>query len=280
MISEGLTVRRSFLKWAGGKAASLPNILPHIPDGSTFVDVFAGSGVVALNVAHERRYKRIVWNDANCDVCDVLWEAMTDPAFVAVARALFDYPLANTRECYQDTRSMFNAAPRGLERAAMFLYLNRHGYNGLCRYNRDRIYNVPFGHYDSIYFPDVELAHFHADAVHDVAEIVNLDFLRVMRLPLGASGAGSVYYCDPPYLRAGGFTAYAGLEFGIRQHRALVAAAQDLAERGATVLISNHDEEQTRGLYAGATEIHSWPVRHSVSCGERKLNQELLAIYR
>ena len=42
----------------------------------------------------------------------------------------------------------------------LFLYLNRHGYNGLCRYNLRGEFNVPFGRYKSPISPEAELYHF------------------------------------------------------------------------------------------------------------------------
>lgn len=47
-----------------------------------------------------------------------------------------------------------------MERAAQFLYLNRHCYNGVCRYNLDNEFNVPYGKYKSVYFPESELRQF------------------------------------------------------------------------------------------------------------------------
>jgi len=45
-------------------------------------------------------------------------------------------------------------------KAALFLYLNRHGYNGLCRYNASGEFNTPFGRYKKPYFPEKEMLHF------------------------------------------------------------------------------------------------------------------------
>lgn len=61
-----------------------------------------------------------------------------------------------TRLFYQH-RARFNgllAEEKGdtAEAAALFYYLNRTGYNGLCRFNRQGEFNVPFGQYARIVY--------------------------------------------------------------------------------------------------------------------------------
>ena len=58
---------------------------------------------------------------------------------------------------YYSIRDEFNNIQDPYRRAVLFLYLNRHGYNGLCRYNKSGGYNVPFGRYVKPYFPELEI---------------------------------------------------------------------------------------------------------------------------
>lgn len=80
------------------------------------------------------------------------------------------------------------------------------------------------------------------------------------------AGEGDVVYCDPPYVddEAPSFTQYTAARFGMQHQRELVEVCLQAAERGATVLISNHDTRSTRELYAG-WEIVQVSVRRSVS---------------
>ena len=55
-------------------------------------------------------------------------------------------PQTAAQDAYLRLRREFNQSPMGLERAALFIYLNRHGYNGLCRYNRRGEFNASWGH--------------------------------------------------------------------------------------------------------------------------------------
>lgn len=273
------TTRRSFMKWAGGKAKSVEHIMPYIPDAKLFIDVFAGSGVVGLNVAiaEDTPFDQVIFSDINYDPLDAIFYAMNKPEFAAETYALFMNPLANTPEFYYTVRKDFNRMRSGLVRAATLVYLNRHGYNGLIRYNSDWEFNVPFGKYKTVHFPELEIEHFRQMGLRSKATIIEGSFQSVMNL---GRGDGAVYYCDPPYLRPNGFTGYSGYSFGLEQHKELAAMARNLANRGATVLVSNHWENHE--LYVDADDIASWEIRHSVNCNgsERKMNKELLAIYR
>lgn len=68
----------------------------------------------------------------------------------------------NDKEQYYLVREKFNRSRDPFERAVYFLYLNRHGFNGLCRYNRKGSFNVPFGSYKKPYFPEKEIRGFAA----------------------------------------------------------------------------------------------------------------------
>ena len=66
-----------------------------------------------------------------------------------------DLPMENDEAKFYQHRDRFNALlakGKGTTReaAALFYYLNRTGYNGLCRFNRSGEFNVPFGRYARI----------------------------------------------------------------------------------------------------------------------------------
>lgn len=166
-----------------------------------------------------------------------------------------------------------------LRRACLFVYLNRHGYNGLCRYNRRGEFNVPFGRHARPYFPREELRHF-ATTLR-AATFVRADF----RPLLAQAEPGDFVYCDPPYApaadRGHGFTAYAPGGFSPQDQHDLAEACRAAAIRGACVLISNHDTPFIRDLYRDATAIRRIAVRRSISrrADRRRPARELLITY-
>ena len=179
---------------------------------------------------------------------------------------------------YYELRSQFNSSQDARERAAMFLYLNRHGYNGLCRYNQKGVYNVPFGRYIKPYFPEIEMAFFSQKSQQ--ATFMLADFQETFK----KACTGDLIYCDPPYsplAQASNFSAYTQKKFGEKEQVLLANLAKDAANRGITVIISNHDTDFTRHHYKGA-KIKSFEVKRSISCNtkNRLPAKELLAIFR
>lgn len=62
---------------------------------------------------------------------------------------------------YYNIRQEFNYSTEITDfmKAVYFLYLNRHGYRGLCRYNKSGHFNIPYGNYKNPYFPEKKFAH-------------------------------------------------------------------------------------------------------------------------
>lgn len=264
---------KPFLKWAGGKYRLVERIRAQLPSGSRLIEPFVGSGAVFLNTD----YPAYLLADANSDLIN-LYTRLRDggEAFVAACAALFT-PQANDRTVYAARRREFNATTDEAVRAHLFVYLNKHCYNGLCRYNSHGEFNVPFGRYAGVGFPAAELRAFQRKA--QAATLVCDDFVRVLR----AAQAGDVVYCDPPYVPLSStahFTSYGATPFGMDAQEALAAEAAALARRDVAVLISNHDTPTTRALYATA-QVDCFSVRRTISCdaATRGETGELLAYF-
>ena len=136
-----MDLTRPFLKWAGGKYRLLDRLLPSLPEGARLVEPFVGSGAVFLTAG----FGSYLLCDLNPDLIGLYRTLLRDgERFIARAHALFT-PENNTQEVFLRLRADFNASSDVEERSLLFLYLNRHSYNGLVRYNSRGIYNVPFG---------------------------------------------------------------------------------------------------------------------------------------
>jgi len=239
------------------------------------VEPFVGAGSVFL----ASDYDSYLLNDANPDLVAV-WSALQQrPKVFMNAAASFFRPENDAPGAYYRIRDEFNAATERFERAIRLPFLNKFGFNGLFRVNRQGDYNVPFGRRSStpvFPWPEMECA---AQKLERCI-VTSGGFEAAME----SAGYGDAVYCDPPYLPSAGgdsFTAYTKDGFTLSDQRRLVELAQQANARGATVIISNHDTPLTRELYRGFA-LHSLQVRRSVAGdgGSRDNVPELIAVLR
>ena len=275
---------KSPLKWAGGKNRVMPQLLKHLPKADCLIEPFVGSGTVFMNTD----YPRYVLCDSNRALINFFRVVTTDTErLINITRSMFHGD--NTEDRYYARRTLFNSmqwsdtsrTDQALLYAALFLYLNRHGFNGLYRVNLRGEFNVPFGKYAKPYFPEKEMRLFAEKASDTKAVFIHSDFRQsipdVMQLAHDA-----VIYCDPPYIPASdtaNFTAY-GKPFTLDDHRALVAALVDVNRQYATrSIISNSDTPETREIYS-AFNLHTLSVRRSVSAKSRDMAGEVIGVLR
>lgn len=266
---------KPFLKWPGGKYRLAERICESLAPGKRLIEPFVGSGAVFLN----SRYPEYLLADGNSDLIRLYQTLQAEgEKFVTFCEGFFT-PENNNETVYYDMRAVFNETTDARLKSALFVYLNRHCYNGLCRYNSKGIFNTPFGRYKQPYFPRRELVSFHRRSA--TATFTSAHYLKTLE----RVRKGDVVYCDPPYIplsRTASFTDYFAGGFSEQDQIELARQAGKLAARGIHVVISNHNTAFTRDLYneAGAT-MHRFEVRRSISCrgGERTPVGELLAVF-
>ncbi len=161
---------------------------------------------------------------------------------------------SNTSEMYYNIREIFNTSSNTYLKSLLFMYLNKHGYNGLCRYNSKGIYNVPYGRYTKPYFPEQEILAYHNKL--QMADIHNYDFEEIFDL----ANEGDLIYCDPPYLN--NFSSYDQTGFTLSDHKRLLDKAMLLKNSGVTTIISNSLE--SKDLYSKCQSINNIEVMRSV----------------
>lgn len=244
--------QRPFLKWAGGKYSLLPELDRLIPAGKRLVEPFVGGGSVFLN---SEKHESFLLADVNADLINLYQMLEVDHIRVcSLARMLFER--ANSEVAYKELRNEFNNQRMGApERAAAFLFLNRHCFNGLIRYNRDGFFNVGWGKYEAPYFPEIEIKAFKQKSHKCV--FLNAGYRRTLAL----AGEGDVVYCDPPYEPlpgTAGFTNYAAGGFSWADQISLAESCVAAHRRGAKVLISNSTAPRVLELY----EQHGFILHH------------------
>ena len=248
------------LKWAGGKRWLAPRLeqLWHPHRQHRLVEPFCGGLSVALALAPSRA----LLNDINPHVINFYrW----------LQRGLsIDTRLANTPRTYYTLRARFNTlleagAAESAEAAAIFYYLNRTGYNGLCRFNRGGRFNVPFGQYRKIAYRAAFDEYVGSFAPF---EFTSGDFEALRLAP------DDFVYADPPYDVE--FRQYAQERFLWRDQ---VRTAEWLATHRGPVVLSNQATDRIVTLYRGlGYDLTFLNAPRLISCtGDRTPAREVLA---
>jgi DNA adenine methylase len=254
------------LKWAGGKRQLLPSLRPYYPNSfARYVEPFVGSGAVFLDLVNSGRTKghEVRLSDINADIIGC-YRAIRDTV-EDVITALWSLDAghrARPREHFYEVRDQrFNPARREVhagahpeaayspELAAMLIYLNRTGYNGLFRLNSHGEFNVPAGRYNSVRICDPDNLRGLAAALAEPGTSIEVEtFDRA----LASTGSQDFVYLDPPYApvsRTANFTSYTSMRFGVEEQTLLQRRVIELAGRGAHVLLSNSCAPDISALY-------------------------------
>jgi len=268
------TIIPTFLKWAGNKRRVVPHILPLLPEGERFIEPFCGSAAVFLNT----NYKKNIIADTNTDVINLFQHLQNEKTeFIDYCDQFFTGK-NNDAEKFYELREKFNKTKNKRLKAALFLYLNKHCFNGLCRYNKSGGFNVPFGRYKTIFLPRENMEFFVKKSRQ--AEFLVNDFATTMR----NTQKGDVIYCDPPYVPVNDSNSnfkYEKAGFSMDQQELLAKLAEETANRGIPVLISNHYTDFTKEIYKNA-ELKTFSVQRLISCNAEKRVKasEVLALFK
>jgi DNA adenine methylase len=261
---------RPLLKWAGGKRQLLPVLVSYYPQKfSRYIEPFMGSAAVFFDLLNSGRLARrtSILADVNPDLIGCYRTLRDRPEAVIRSLTLL---AAQYREggtaCYYDVRDLrFNPLRAALqaratdpadvadmytpELAAMLIFLNRTGFNGLFRLNRRGGFNVPAGRYSDPRICDE--THIRAVAAALASPRVAIT-LSPFDETLSGCTRGDFVYCDPPYAplsrtsnfahyTAGGFTTFDQW----RLQQAVIAACS----RGARVVVSNSSASEILKAY-------------------------------
>jgi DNA adenine methylase len=258
---------RPVLKWAGGKRQLLHALRPNYPASfGRYIEPFVGSGAVFLDLHNSGRLAdhEVRLSDINADVigCYRALRDAPDDVIGALHRLDEGHRAGGHGHFYRVRDQQFNPLRRAIragpapashytpELAAMLIYLNRTGYNGLFRVNSRGEFNVPAGRQSSVRICD-------ADNLLQLASAfsrpgVSLE-VRQFHDALAGAEAGDFVYLDPPYApvsRTASFTSYTAARFGPEEQAALQRGVIGLSAKGAYVLLSNSFTPDISALYA------------------------------
>lgn len=268
---------KPFVKWAGGKTQLLDELKRRMPDEfNAYYEPFLGGGAMLLDL----RPRVAFACDINPNLINTYRQLRDNINGVIDALKSLDSGAA-TKETYMARRDTYNhdGGISGTERAALFIWLNKHAFNGLYRENAKGEFNVPFnnraygGSFDENNLREISryFGHFNVNLFTGDFE----DFLRKPK-------KGDFVYVDSPYVPVSdtaNFTGYAKDGFDYEDHRRLMESLHALSRRGVKWMMSNNDVDLVRYWYK-AYNIQSVDVRRSINAkGNRKGREVIITNY-
>ena len=244
MDNSGIT---PFVKWAGGKRQLLPQIKERMPEHyNNYFEPFVGGGAVIFELLPANA----LINDINKALINTYRTICNEPrAFIQCVNNLDEAMVDDGKEYYYALREHYNdklmKAEYDLELAALFVFINKHCFNGLYRVNGKGLFNVPYNnsHKASI---DEKAIMAVSKYLKDIT-IVEGDFETACK----NADKGDFIFLDSPYapLNPTSFEAYTKEGFDIESHRRLARVFDELTEKGCYCMLTNHNTELINELY-------------------------------
>jgi DNA adenine methylase len=239
-----------FVKWAGGKRQLLPQIKERMPERyHRYFEPFVGGGAVVFELLPADA----TINDINRELVNAYRQIRDVPEDLLHAVNRLDEGIQSgdgreyyvfLRECYNDKR---RKAEYDVELAALFVFLNKHCFNGLYRVNSKGAFNVPYN--------GSRRTSADEDAIRKISEylrsitILDGDFADACK----NAREGDFIFIDSPYapLNPTSFESYTKEGFDMENHKRLAALFDELTDRGCYCMLTNHNTRLIHELYGG-----------------------------
>ena len=242
-----------FVKWVGGKGQLLDVLKNNLPEKmetsiTKYAEPFVGGGAFLFELLNNYHFEEIYINDNNKELTNA-YEVVKNDCNLLI------FELSDLEKCYNDLseeeqqlfyyekRERFNnlalTKESKIEKAALFILLNKTCFNGMYRVNKKGNFNVPFGKRKNVSLFNTENLHKTSELLQNVI-IRSCDYHDVLNF----ADSSTFVYFDPPYrpLNAtSSFTSYTEDDFSDKDQAELAALFRELSNRGAKVMLSNSD---------------------------------------
>lgn len=246
---------KPFVKWAGGKSQLLNEIRAKYPEKiDKYCEPFVGGGAVLLDVLANCQPKEVLINDINAELANTYSQIKNSVGELIemlseMQETFWEKNDTDRKIMYFAKRERFNDLKVNgdeqinLEKAALFIFLNKTCFNGLYRVNRKGLFNVPIGSYKKPPICDAENLRLISGLLKNV-QIKCGDYSKCADF----IDENTFVYIDPPYrplTATASFTSYSENEFGDKQQIELGKFVDEISAKGAKVLISNSDPKNS-----------------------------------
>ena len=246
-----MNVAKPFVKWAGGKTQLLEEIRKKYPSQiKKYCEPFVGGGAVLFDVLNKFQPTKVLINDINKDLMNVYAQIKNECHFLIETLSEIDALYKNqnpekNRKLFYEKRERYNEIKlnedksENIEKAALFIFLNKTCFNGLYRVNSRGLFNVPYNNATNPLVCDTKNL------------LVCSELLQNVKMTTGDYHScenfiddDTFVYIDPPYrpiTKTARFTAYSQEGFSDCKQIELSHFITKIEKKGARILLSNSD---------------------------------------
>ena len=236
-----------FLKWAGGKRQLLDRISERMPQNyNNYYEPFIGGGAVLFGLQPERA----LINDINEALINTYRIIATNPQALIECVIELDSKIGEDgKKYYYDLREHYNdklmKKEFDVELASLFIFMNKHCFNGLYRVNGKGLFNVPYNNSKR-------------ESIDEESIVAVSDYLKNVTILSGdfevacqGAGNGDFVFLDSPYapLNPTSFESYTKEGFDIESHKRLAKVFDELTDKGCYCMLTNHNTDFINSLY-------------------------------
>ena len=245
---------KPFIKWVGGKGQLLPEINKLYPielgkNINKYAEIFLGGGAVLFDILSKYKLDEVYISDKNLELINT-YKSIRDNVDILI-KSLKEMeeqyiPLNNEdrKIYYYEKREEYNSLKinsevNNIEKAILFIFLNKTCFNGLYRVNKKGKFNVPMGAYKKPKICDEENLKNVSLTLRNV-KIVYADYKESEKF----IDDKTFVYIDPPYRPlniTSSFTSYTENDFSDKEQIELAEYINDLNKKGAKIVLSNSD---------------------------------------
>lgn len=236
-----------FVKWAGGKRQLLDRISERMPQTyNNYFEPFIGGGAVLFGLQPDKA----VINDINASLINTYRIVASKPQeFISCINKLDSEISQDGKTYYYSLREHYNdklmKEEFDVELAALFVFINKHCFNGLYRVNGKGLFNVP---YNNSIKESID-----AESILEISEFLkNITILQGdFEEACHDAKKGDFIFFDSPYapLNPLSFESYTKEGFDVESHERLAKLFDELTERGCYCMLTNHNTDFINKLY-------------------------------
>ena len=267
-----------FLKWAGGKRQLLEKIIDRMPKSfNNYYEPFIGGGALLF----ELQPAKAVINDINASLINAYITIAEKPfEFISAVTELDSQIPEDGKAYYYSLRERYNnklvKTEYDTELAALFVFLNKHCFNGLYRVNAKGLFNVPYNNSKR-------------ESINNESIIAISEYLKNVKIMQGDfekacndAQRGDFVFFDSPYapLNPTSFESYTKEGFDIESHKRLANLFEKLTDKGCYCMLTNHNTEFINDLYGNkGYKIDVVRVKRMINSNASKRVGEEVIIY-